>query len=61
MKTITLECDDLDYEWLNDAVAYFQEHNRVDGELLLADGEGDLKGRILAEICRIWMEHEVTA
>jgi hypothetical protein len=61
MKTITLECDNLDYEWLNDAVAYFQKHKRMYGDLLLADGEGDLDARILAEICRLWMEHEVTA
>lgn len=50
MKTMTLECDELDYAAIQQAVAQRQRWG------ILPDGEGDMAGRVLAEICRGWME-----
>lgn len=50
MKTITLELDDLDYAAVQEAIATRQLYR------VLPDGEGNLAGRVVAEICRGWME-----
>lgn len=54
---MTLDVDQYDYESILDAVAKYQREHRVEGELIIADGEGDLRGRILAELCRDWSEY----
>lgn len=56
MKRITFEVDDLDFEAIQKAVARRQAAFRVNGELIIPDGEGDLRGRLIAEICRGWVE-----
>jgi len=50
MKTITLECDELDFDAIQKAIARRQLFR------CLPDGEGNMAGRIVAEICRGWEE-----
>jgi hypothetical protein len=56
--TITLACDVLDATAIHAAIARYQK-NHVDteyGGTLLPEGQGNLGGRIIAEICRGWDE-----
>lgn len=57
MATITFEVDDFDHAAITAAIARYQAEHRVEGELIIADGEGDLGGRILAELCRDWSDY----
>ena len=50
MKTITLKCDEIDYDAIQAAIARRQLWRS------LPEGEGDQAGRVLAEICRGWSE-----
>lgn len=50
MKTLTLILDELDHDAIRRALAIRQ------GWRILPDGEGDIAGRLLAEICRGWEE-----
>ncbi len=52
-KTVALELDDLDFDAVQKAISIRQG---LMGGGLLPDGEGNLAGRIVAEICRGWME-----
>lgn len=56
MRRITIEVDELDARAIEIVVMKYQTRQRVAGELMLPEGEGDLRGRILAEICRGWDE-----
>jgi hypothetical protein len=49
---LVLDLDDDDYEAVLLVVAWYQRTHRVEGRLLLPDGEGDLRSRIIAEILR---------
>jgi hypothetical protein len=55
MLTIQMRVDGDDYEAIRRAIERRKEL-RVDGETILPDGEGDMDARLLAEICRGWME-----
>lgn len=50
MKRIVLECDDLDYDAINRVFARHQQMHS------LPDGDGNMAGRLVAEICRGWEE-----
>lgn len=51
--TITLECDELDAATINAAIADWQVRTRwASGSVMLPDGEGNLAGRIVAELIR---------
>ena len=52
---VTIELDDLDAKAWNRAVAV-RQRSRINGECILPDGESDLAGTILGEICRDWLE-----
>jgi hypothetical protein len=56
IQKLVIEVDDLDYSAILAAIAKRQNLMRMDGRALLPDGEGDLRGRLLAEICRGWCE-----
>ena len=49
-RTLTVRIDQLDYDAIQRAIAYRQTWRS------LPDGDGDIAGRIIAEICRGWME-----
>lgn len=52
-KKLTFEVDYLDFAAILDAIAKYQaDHHAAFGETILPDGDGDMRGRILAEICR---------
>ena len=56
---ITFDLDDGDYRDLNAAIATYQRRNRwkdEQGGVLIPEGESDLLGAIIGEICRDWME-----
>ena len=55
MKTrqIILELDEFDYDSIQQAISIRQGFQ---GGGLLPYGEGNLTGRIVAEVCRGWME-----
>ena len=57
-RTITLEVDELDEEAILKAVAVYQRLNRFeDGSgVIVPEGESDLRGLILGEICRGYRE-----
>ena len=55
MQTITVQVDDADADAIRAAIARRQAM-RIDGEPILPDGDGDLAGRYLAEVCRGWLE-----
>lgn len=50
MKTITLEVDQEDFDAIQSAICRRQSFQ------CLPDGDGNLTGRIVAEICRGWLE-----
>ena len=56
-QTLMLSLDADDAQSIDEAVRQYQTTKRTDGQLMLSDGVGDLKGRILAEICRGWQEY----
>lgn len=56
-REIVLRTDKLDHKAILDAVARYQAEQRVEGELMLPAGSGDLRGRILADICRDWLDY----
>lgn len=56
-KTLTLELDEDDHNSIQAAIAKYQAEQRIEGELSIADGEGPLIGRIVAEICRGWADY----
>lgn len=56
-RTITVKIDKLDESAILDAIARYQVEQRFEGDLLLPNGSGDLRGRILAEICRDWSDY----
>jgi hypothetical protein len=49
-RTVVLELDTDDYDAVQDALAVRQAWR------VMPDGEGDVAGRTIAEICRGWME-----
>lgn len=49
-RTIVLELDALDFEAIQDAMAIRQRWRAM------PDGDGNLAGRTIAEICRGWCE-----
>lgn len=54
---LTIEVDEQDRDAILRAVTKYQVvHHRAFGEVILPDGEGDVRGRILGEICRDWCE-----
>jgi hypothetical protein len=56
MKTLVLRVDADDARDINAAIAVYQRRNHYMGGCLLPDGEGDMAGRCLGEICRGWLE-----
>jgi hypothetical protein len=56
MTLLTFDVDDDDARDINAAIAIFQKRNRRMHGALLPDGDGDLAGRVLAEVCRDWLE-----
>lgn len=59
MQTITIRIDDADADSIRAAIARRQSM-RIDGQPILPDGDGDLAGRYLAEVCRGWLERTET-
>lgn len=57
MAMIAFDVDDDDHAAITAAIARYQATHRVGGELMIAEGEGDLGGRILAELCRDWSDY----
>ena len=45
-----LECDELDAKAIHEAIARRQRRR------IMPDGDGNMAGRVIAEICRGWME-----
>ncbi len=60
MTLITLALDEDDSRDINQAIATYQRSNRWPtdrgGGVLLPEGDSDLRGAILGEICRDWLE-----
>ena len=57
MTTITITVDDDDARAIHEAIATYQRTVRWhDGGVLLPEGESDLSGAIIGEICRGWLE-----
>ena len=56
MPDLHLEVSDTDLKDVQDAVFFRQSRFRRDGELVLPPGPGSLRGRLLAEICRGWLQ-----
>jgi hypothetical protein len=57
--TLDYQMDEYDYRAVQEAIAFRQSHafwREKDGSLILPDGEGDLGGRILAQICRDYVD-----
>lgn len=50
IRKIELEIDDLDYETIQRCIAKRQLYR------VLPDGDGNMAGRVIAEICRGWEE-----
>jgi len=50
MREIKIEVDELDYSAIQRAIAMRQTWG------IMPDGEGNVAGRVLAEICRGWLE-----
>ncbi len=65
MSHYSVECliDDDDERAVNTAVAHFQASRRwpeaEGGGIMLPDGDSDLRGAILSEICREWLAVQV--
>jgi hypothetical protein len=57
---MTINLDDDDARDINRAIAHYQATRRwtaaQGGGVLLPEGESDLAGAILGEICRDWLE-----
>lgn len=52
-----LECDELDAKAIHEAIARHQRRSHMfGGGSTMPDGEGNMAGRVIAEICRGWME-----
>lgn len=49
-RTLTLELDQLDYDVIQQAIAYRQTYR------VLPDGDGNMVGRYVAEVCRGFLE-----
>lgn len=60
MAVISYRVDDDDEAAIRDAIAAYQRgSHQANGETLVSDGDSDLGGAVLAEICRGWLErHE---
>lgn len=57
MKTFKLKLDDLDYEAVQEAITIRKSGLfHVDGVLILPEHESELRGALLAEVCRGWVE-----
>ena len=57
MPVITFEIDADDELAIHAAIARYQRTNRwPEGDTLVPEGDGELRGLILGEICRGWME-----
>jgi hypothetical protein len=54
LRELHFVVDELDYQAIMSAIAARQTV-RCGGTLVIADGQGDLGGRILAQICRGWI------
>lgn len=54
-RRLTLELDEDDWSSVNEAIAERQSFRDKEG-CLLPDGDGNLAGRLIAEICRGWLE-----
>ena len=57
--SIHYRVDEDDYRVIQEAIALRQSHpfwREKDGSLILPDGEGDLGGRILAQLCRHYVD-----
>ncbi len=60
MKTLTLMLDEDDHRAVQAAIAERQRSPRwedSDGGVLLPEGESDLLGAIIAEICRAYVDY----
>lgn len=58
IRVVRLKMDQADYEAIQEAIAIRRSglFRTPDGTLVLADGEGDMKSKLLGEICRQWVE-----
>lgn len=59
MRQLTLNVDDDDERDINAAIARYQKTCRwhdKQGGVMLPEGESDLAGAIIGEICRDWLE-----
>lgn len=55
MNRVNLELDDDDMRSVHEAIAKRQA-SRVNNESIMPDGESCVRGAIIAEICRGWIE-----
>lgn len=57
MNKILLEIDDLDYLSIQKAITTRQLNPRTKNGTMLPDGDGNLTGRIIADICRAFVDY----
>lgn len=60
LTTLILAVDEDDARSIHEAIAHYQATRRwtdAEGGVLLPEGDSDLRGAILGEICRDWLEH----
>ncbi len=59
MATLTLILDEDDSRAVHEAIAKRQQESRwPEGGVLLPEGESDLPGAIIAEICRAYVDYK---
>lgn len=57
LKTLKVALSPADFDAIQEAIAIRGSGLfRSNGELILPDREGDMRGRLIAEICRGWTE-----
>lgn len=56
MLSLNLEVNEDDLLAVQSAVSFRQSKFRREGSLVLPPGDGDLRARLLAEICRGWLQ-----
>ncbi len=57
MQTIILVVDDDDARAIHEAISRFQQTSGG----TIADGDGDLRGRVIGEICRAFVDYRDAA
>lgn len=60
-RSITIEVDSDDERAIIEAISYYQAHSHsIHGQTIVAEGTSSLRGAILGEICRAWIDYRRT-